>query len=439
LRSPASQSYKIRRVLISAALGQFVEWYDFAIYAYSAPVIAKLFFPPGDRFTSLLATFAVYAVGFLMRPFGGVIFGGLGDRFGRRIALSFVILSMGAATFIIGLLPSYANIGLAAPICLSICRLLQGLSAAGEAVGSNSFVAEHVASERRGFCVAFTHAFGALSPVFAAVLILILTNSLRPEVYIIWGWRIPFIIGGPIALIGLYIRSKVEESPAFEVTNAAKRLTRYPILTAVNKHRSKMILSFALAAFSSLSFYTLSGYLVTYLTTTVELDQNTALISNCVALFVSFLSMSGGGWLSDKYGRKPILLLGLIGSFVILVPAFMILGHATLFSAIVGQVLLALTFGVYWGAVGVTLIELFPTRSRFTASAISYNLAFAIFGGTTPFISIWLVAKSGNKLSPAIYMAVIPIFVLLAILRMPETSKTSLVHDEDIKQPEPSA
>jgi len=174
---------------------------------------------------------------------------------------------------------------------------------------------------------------------------------------------------------------------------------------------------------------------VTYLTTTVGLDQNEALISNCVALFISFLSMSLGGWLSDKYGRKLVLFLGLIGSVVVLIPAFIILGHATLSSAVVGQVLLASTFGVYWGAVGVTLIELFPTRSRFSASAISYNLAFAIFGGTAPFIGIWLVAKTGNKLSPAIYMAVIPIVVLLSMLRMVETSKTNLVHAEDIAEP----
>lgn len=429
----STRAQAMRRVLGSAAIGQFVEWYDFVIYAYSAAVIAKLFFPNTDPLAALLSTFAVYAVGFLMRPLGGFVFGSLGDRIGRRRVLSLVILLMGAATVAIGLLPTYAQIGVLAPILLVVCRLVQGLSAAGETVGSNSFVAEHAPAEKRGLYVAFTYSFANIPPIVAALLVLLLTNAMSGEAYESWGWRIPFIIGGPLALIGLYIRNKVDESPAFKATQAANRVTSSPIRDAVRTQRQQMVFSFALAAFSSLGFYTLSGYFVSYLTTTVGLDSNSALISNSVALFVAFLVMILGGRLSDLFGRKPLLLVGVIINALACIPAYLMASQGSLLSAIIGQSLLAIGCGLFWGPVGIALLELFPTRTRFSASAISYNLAYTIFGGTAPFIGVWLVMQTGTKIAPAIYMAAVSIAVLIAVLFMPETSKTSLVHEEDVR------
>lgn len=308
----ASEKGEVRRVVTSAAIGQFVEWYDFVIYAYSAGIIARLFFPNSDPTAALLSTFAVYAVGFVMRPLGGFVFGSLGDRIGRRRVLSLVILMMGAATVCIGLLPTYAQIGILAPLLLVLCRLLQGLSAAGETIGSNSFVAEHAPAGKRGLYVAFTYSFANLPPIAAALLILLLTNVLTGEAYAAWGWRIPFLIGGPLALVGLYIRTRVHESPAFKVTQAAKRIASTPLRDAVRNQKKAMAFSFALAALSSLGFYTLAGYFVNYLTATVGLGSNAALISNSIALFVAFLTMTFGGHLSDRYGRKPVLLTGLL-------------------------------------------------------------------------------------------------------------------------------
>ncbi|GAA0614202.1 MFS transporter [Paenochrobactrum glaciei] len=430
--SDATKSQAMRRVLGSAAIGQFVEWYDFVIYAYSAGIIAKLFFPNTDPVAALLATFAVYAVGFLMRPLGGFVFGSLGDRIGRRQVLSLVILMMGGATLAIGLLPTYDQIGIMAPILLVVCRLIQGLSAAGETVGSNSFVAEHAPAEKRGLYVAFTYSFANIPPIVAALFVLLLTNILTAEDYAGWGWRIPFLIGAPLALVGLYIRNKVDESPAFKATQAAKRVASTPIRDAVQNQKQQMLFSFALAAFSSLGFYTLSGYFVSYLTTTIKLDQNSALISNSVALFVAFVFMILGGKLSDTYGRKPLLIIGVLMNAAICIPAYMVASQGSLASAIIGQSMLAVGCGLFWGPVGIALLELFPTRTRFSASAISYNMAYTIFGGTAPFIGVWLIMQTGNKFAPAYYMAAISVAVLVAILFMPETSRESLIHDEDV-------
>ncbi len=433
-RDVATGESGLRRVLTSAAIGQFVEWYDFVIYAYSAAIIAKLFFPNADPTAALLSTFAIYAVGFVMRPLGGFIFGPLGDRIGRRRVLSLVILMMGAATLCIGLLPTYEQIGLLAPILLVVCRLVQGLSAAGETVGSNAFVAEHAPSDRRGLYVGFTYSFANLPPIAAALLVLLLTNVLTGEAYASWGWRIPFLIGGPLALVGLYIRHKVDESPAFQATKAARNVAASPLRDAVRDQKKAMGFSFALAAFSSLGFYTLAGYFVSYLITTVGLNSNAALISNSVALFVAFLTMIFGGHLSDRLGRKPVLIAGLVINALVCIPAYLIAAQGSLATAILGQSLLAFGCGLFWGPVGIALMELFPTRTRYSASAISYNLAYTIFGGTAPLLGTWLVMQSGSKIAPAVYMCAVSIAVLLVVLRIPETYRSSLVHAEDLRR-----
>ncbi|MGB5904896.1 MAG: MFS transporter [Xanthobacteraceae bacterium] len=433
-RSSVAAESGLRRVLTSAAIGQFVEWYDFVVYAYSAAIIAKLFFPNTDPTAALLATFGIYAVGFVMRPLGGFVFGSLGDRIGRRRVLSLVILLMGGATLGIGLLPTYSQIGLMAPILLVFFRLIQGLSAAGETVGSNAFVAEHAPSDRRGLFVGFTYSFANLPPIAAALLVLLLTNVLSGEDYASWGWRIPFLIGGPLALVGLYIRHKVDESPAFKATQAARKVATSPLRDAVRTQKQAMSFSFALAAFSSLGFYTLAGYFVSYLITTVGLNSNAALISNSVALFVAFVTMIVGGHLSDRFGRKKLLIAGLVLNAVTCIPAYLIAAQGSLATAIIGQSLLAFSCGLFWGPVGIALLELFPTRTRYSASAVSYNLAYTIFGGTAPLLGTWLVLQSGSKLAPAIYMCVVSIVVLLVVLRIPETYRTSLVHDEDLRQ-----
>lgn len=418
-----------KKVLYSAALGQFVEWYDFVIYAYSATIIAKLYFPNAEPATALLSAFAVYGVGFVMRPLGGFIFGSLGDRFGRKAILSAIILMMGGATVGIGLLPTYAQIGIAAPALLVVFRLIQGLSAAGETIGSNSFVAEHAPAGRRGLHVAFTYAFANLPPIAAALIILAVTSLLGNDVYERWGWRIPFLLSAPLALVGLYIRHRVDESPAFEKARAQQQISTAPVADAIRDQKKAMAFSFALAAFSSLAFYTLAGYFVSYLTVTVGMSRSDSLISNGIAMMVAFLAMILSGFVSDKVGRKPVMMVALVFNACVSIPAYLLAGQGTLAYAALAQSLLAIGMGMFSGPLGITLLELFPTKTRFSASAISYNLAYTIFGGTAPFLGTYLVMVTQSKLAPAAYMATISVLVLIVTVFLPETYKRSLTED----------
>jgi MHS family proline/betaine transporter-like MFS transporter len=417
--------------VVSAAIGQFVEWYDFVVYAYAASIIATLFFPSEDRVASLLATFGVYAVGFVMRPLGGIVFGHFGDKVGRRTVLAVVILLMGGSTFAIGLLPTYEQVGLLAPLLLLVCRLLQGLSAGGEAMGSNALVAEHAPDNRRGLWVGFTYSFANLPAVVAALLILVLSSQMSADSYGSWGWRIPFLLGGILALVGLYIRFSVDESPAFEATKSADRVSQAPILSVLRNHRRSLGFAFAMASLSGLGFYMMTGYFSTYLSEAVGLSSNASLISNSIALMVAFVTMPLGGLLSDHIGRRPTMVLGAGLSAVVAIPAFLLASAGSLATAIAGQSLLAAALGLFFGPVGIVFLELFPTRNRYSGAAIGYNAAYLIFGGTAPLFSTYLVDATGSLLAPAVYIAALATCVFLVALRLPESYKSSLVHLED--------
>lgn len=423
-----SNKTQLRRVLSSAAIGQFVEWYDFVVYAYSASILATLFFPSEDRLASLLATFAVYAVGFVMRPIGGIIFGHLGDRLGRRNVLAVVIILMGAATFGIGILPTHGQIGVLATVLLVICRLVQGMSAGAETTGSNTLVAEHSPKGRRGFFVAFTYAFANLPAVFASLLILTLTSFFSSETYEAWGWRIPFILGGIIAIVGLYIRNRVRESPEFEAAKAAQQTTnsnqkrRLPIWSAIRENPRALFFAFALAALSSLGFYTLTGYFTTYLNESVKIDPTISFASNSIAMMIAFIAMPVAGLVSDRVGRKPMLVGGAAVSALVAVPAYMLASDGTALGAIAGQSILALAFSIFFGPFGVAFIELFPTKNRFSGAGLGYNVAYVLFGGTAPYLSTWLVGATGSLLAPAFYLVVIAVLVTLAALALPKAA-----------------
>jgi MHS family proline/betaine transporter-like MFS transporter len=443
--APESARASLRRVISSSAIGQFVEWYDFVIYAYSATIIARLFFPSEDPVAGVLSTFAVYAVGFLMRPLGGIVFGLLGDRIGRRRLLVIVIVMMGLGTMGIGLLPTYERIGLLAPILLVLCRLVQGFSAAGETVASNAFVAEHAPQRRRGLYVSFTYSFSTVPSVVAALFVLALTSVLGQQAYDAWAWRIPFLVGGPIALVGLYIRRKVDESPVFEAARAAQeareRTAAHDVVPSdagearpapgKTSTRPAIVQTVALAALSSLGFYTLSGYMVTYLTTSSPLSNADALLTNGIALFVSFLCFWLGGALSDRFGRRPVLLSVIVAIVVLYMPSFWLAGLGTFAAALAGQLVIAVVLGIFWGVFGITIAELFPTRNRVSGAMISYNLAYTVFGGTAPLLATWLIARTGLNVVPGIYTMVVAVVVLLMVLRIPETSRSAMLHEDD--------
>lgn len=426
----AEEARTVRKVMTSSAIGHFVEWFDFAVYAYAAPVIAALFFPGVDPAAALLSTFAVYAVGFVARPAGAFLIGHLGDRFGRKPVLAAVILMMGLATTGIGLLPTYAQIGIWAPLLLLVFRMLQGLSAAGETIGSNSFVAEHSPITRRGFFVGLVYTWSNLPPVIAALLVLGLTQVLAPEAYASWGWRIPFLLGAPLAVVGLYIRTRVDESPAFLELKETRVVEQAPIRAVFAAHWRSMLTVFSIAALASLSYYSLTGYFYSFMTVTVGLSSSDALISNSVALLITFIMVPVSGRISDHIGRRKMLIIGAAATAALAIPAYLLATVGTLGTAMLGQAMLGFALGLYFGPAGSAFVELFPARVRYSGASISYNLAFTIFGGTAPLLSLALINATGVKIAPAWYVVVVALVALVMIWRMPETNRRSMQPNE---------
>jgi MHS family proline/betaine transporter-like MFS transporter len=413
----------IGKVMSASAIGHFVEWFDFAVYAYAAPVIASLFFPDFDPASALLSTFAVYSVGFIARPVGAFLIGALGDRFGRKRVLAGVILLMGVSTTLIGLLPTYAAIGVLAPILLIVLRMLQGLSAAGETIGSNSFVAEHSPIATRGRNVGFVYTASNLPPVLAALLVLWLTAVLAPEVYHEWGWRIPFLLGAPLAVVGLYIRTRVVEM------RKSKQVESAPIRTVFATHWRSMLVVFSMSAVASLGYYSLTGYFYSYMTVTIGLSSNDALISNSIALLITFFMVPVSAAISDRIGRRKMLLIAIAFSAIVSLPAYFLVGTGTLTAAIIAQGLLGLALGLVFGPAGPAYVEMFPARVRYTGASISYNLAFTIFGGTAPLLATALINLTGSNVSPAWYIVGVSVLALVVLFAMmPETKDRSMQH-----------
>ncbi|SKB03936.1 MFS transporter [Aeromicrobium choanae] len=406
-----------KKAVSAAGIGNFVEWFDFGIYAQFITIIGMKFFPSDNPTASLLSGFAAFAVGFLARPIGGVIFGNIGDRVGRRAALSGAVLLMSAATVAIGLTPSYATIGLLAPVLLVAWRILQGLSAGGEYAGSSSFIIEYAPSNRRAL-------FGSVNPVSVALgtaagasVGLIVTQAMDTASLESWGWRIPFLIAGPVGLVGLYLRLKIQETPEFEaVKEAAREAVHPPIVRAFQDGLKPMVVLFAWSMVTAVSFYLLGGYMVAYNTEELGLERSDALTSYIVALVVFAIACPIAGLAADRWGRRPVGIVAAVGLGVVAIPSFHIMGAGGLGSAMLGQSLYAIFAGSVALVTPVLMVELFKPEIRYTASALAYNMAFALLGGTAPLVATWLIARTGDPISPAYYVVLFAAVGLVAVL-----------------------
>jgi MHS family proline/betaine transporter-like MFS transporter len=413
-------------VVWAASIGNFVEWFDFAIYGFLATTIAQVFFPGGDSTTALLRTFAVFAVAFAFRPLGGLVFGMLGDRLGRRRVLSVTILLMAGATTVIGLLPTYASIGLMAPVLLTLIRCVQGFSAGGEYAGACIYLIEHAPARKRAKygSAALISTFAAFAA--AAIVTYALNTFLAAEEMASYGWRLPFLVAAPLGLVGLYLRWRLDETPAFKAIAATERGVHAPLMETLRQQGRAMCCLGAFISLTALSFYICTTYFVTYLQLQGGLARPTALLISVLTLIFAAAICPLAGAFSDRVGRRFTMLTAAIWLMVTIYPAFLLAGSAIFLGALAGALLLAVGAVLCGVVTAVLLSEVFPTRSRYTASAITYNMAYTLFGGTAPFMATWLIEQTGNSMAPAFYLAGIAIFALAGGLSLPETSGRSL-------------
>ena len=416
----------IRRAVRGAAIGNTVEWFDFAIYGFLATYIAEKFFPSGDETAALLNTFAIFAAAFFMRPLGGFFFGPLGDRIGRQKVLALVILLMSGSTFAIGLVPSYDTIGVFAPLLLLFLRCLQGFSAGGEYGSGACFLAEYASDKHRGFVVSFLVWSVVVGFLLGSLTVTGLETVLSEGAMDSYGWRIPFLIAGVLGAVGLYIRLRLGDTPEFEALRDEGEVASSPLKEAVTTSWRPILQIAGLVVIHNVGFYIVFTFLPSYFTKTLGFTKTDAFVSITVASLVALILIPPLGALSDRIGRKPLLIVGSLAFAVFAYPLFLMLNAGSLAAAIAAHAGLAAIESVFVCASLAAGAELFATRVRSSGYSIGYNVSVALFGGTAPYVATWLVARTGNDLAPAYYVIVAALVTLITVLTMRETARRPL-------------
>jgi MHS family proline/betaine transporter-like MFS transporter len=394
-----------KRHVLAGTVGNILEWYDFAIYGFLAPVISPLFFPDNNSMAGLIKTYGVFAAGYLMRPIGGVIFGHIGDRMGRKKALQLSIAMMAIPTVLVGLLPVYDQIGAWAAGLLILLRLLQGISVGGELIGSMSYLVETAPANRRGWQGSWSVCGGVAGILLGSLVATLLTDNIDKTALNTWGWRLPFLFGVVIFAVGSWLRRTLIESPDFTAAQATEDAGGNPLTSVLREmplrilHMSANILLFAT------SFYTLFVWMPTYLTTMVDPPVEHALLVNTIAMSMLLLWIPASGRLSDTFGRTRVILTVTAILGVMVYPLFLFVDHGSTRIALMVQVVFSMLVGCIQGPLPAYLVESFPARNRYTAIGLSYNITLAIFGGTAPLVCTWLISATGDLASPAIYLA----------------------------------
>jgi MFS transporter, MHS family, proline/betaine transporter len=423
---PQVEQGTLRRAIVGASVGNLVEWFDFAVYGYLAATLGAIFFPSEDPTVSLLSSFAVFGVAFFARPLGGFFFGPLGDRIGRQSTLATVVILMSLATFAIGFLPGYDAIGIWAPILLVFFRLLQGFSTGGEFGGASAFLAEYSPDARRGYLVSWIE-FSAVGGFFlGSAIVLLLSAVIGEDAVGSWGWRVPFLFAGPLGLIGLYIRLRLDDTPEFRALEQAGEVSTSPFRETLTQNWKPILQVVGLVIIQNAGFYIVLTYMPTYFSEELGFSSTASALSSVVTLLVAMALIPPLGTLSDRVGRKPLLAASCVGFALLSYPLFLLMNQGSLVAAGAAHVALGILLAIFLSTTIAALTELFPTRVRYGGFSIGYNVSVAIFGGAAPFFATWLISVTGNPLSPAFYLIAAAVATFLTLLTLRETARTPL-------------
>ncbi len=417
------------KVIVSGMLGNGLEWYDYALYGHMTVVFAQLFFTFGSEMnpsTSLILTYLTFAAGFVARPLGAVLFGRIGDKYGRKKALTASMIMMAIPTGAIGLLPTYAAIGMAAPILLLIIRIVQGLSLGGAFSGSMSYVVEHADPKARAKTGSVTMMSLVIGFLIGSVVSTTVASSMDHDDFMSWGWRLPFFVGILIGVVGFWIRNHGEESPIYNEAKASGMLAEKPVKEAFTKFPLKMFQGFSFYLFVTIPFYTLAIYMIGYSQKHLGLSAEDSLQVNSLAMLAMFLPMWTSAKLADQIGRRKVLMLGIVVMLALIYPAFQLMQTGLFWYVAAGQAMLACVLGWYMAPIPAMLVELFPTRIRYTGMSLSYNFC-AILGGFTPAFAEQLITKTGDITSIMYVLVAAAIGSFLALYTYKDNWRDKLV------------
>jgi metabolite-proton symporter len=424
-----STSASPRKVIVASLIGTSLEWYDFFLYGTaSALVFNKLFFPNFDPLVGTLLAFATYAVGFIARPLGGLVFGHFGDRVGRKQVLIVTLLIMGIATFLIGALPTYQAIGVAAPILLVVLRFVQGLGLGGEWGGAVLMSLVHGAPDRRGLNASWPQVGVPVGNLLAAGVLGLLNLLLTEDAFLSWGWRIAFFLSGALVLVGLWIRMTITESPLFEEVESAGEKARMPLIEVIKRHPRGLLVAMGARLGTDVAFYTFTLYILTFLTANLGLPRSVGLNAVLIGSAVQIALIPLFGGLSDRYGRRPVYALGAVSAAVWAFVFFPLLSTRSPVVIVLATVVALITHAAMYGPQAAFIAELFSTELRYSGASMGYQIAGVLGGGIAPLVSIALAGATGTAFAVSFYVLAMVVLTLIALWAAPETAWEDL-HD----------
>ncbi|MDN5719308.1 MAG: MFS transporter [Corynebacterium sp.] len=409
-----------------------MHWFDWAVYAYLATTISDVFFPESGGATGLLAVFGVFAIAFFFRPVGSVIFGHLGDTLGRKKTLSLVIILMAIGTLMLGLTPSYDSIGVWAPVLLILGRIVQGIAAGGEFGSAASFLAEYSKPSKRGFNCSWIEFGSVMGFLLASGVVAILFAVFEDQTITDWAWRIPFLMTVPMAIVGYYIRTKIEDTPDYRALEEAEEVPTAPIKEVFKYNKKQFFQTIGIEIFMNCTFYVVLTYLLTYQEDTVGFDAGTAARLSVIASLTAALIIPLSGKASDRWGRKPVLFSAGVLLLVLAWPVFLWMNQGTSVAGFGATFVLSAILALILGTHASTVAELFPTRTRQSGLSMAYSIAGAFFAGTLPYLNTWLIDWTGNIMIPAFTLMVVALIGLVTVSTIPETKGIGFIADKEV-------